>query len=372
VKRVPGSIRAEPARYAQSAERSAPARPGSGLDARNEGKSRAFFLNFDADDELADPSARTPSRATLARSRLLAERVRALLGPGDVIVPDPPDPAFRADGFDGRAWCPTPRALAALARAGARLPAAPPLAVLRRVNHRRFSLDLGRALADTRWIDARADLDRALAAPSPTGLWLLRRPFGVAGRGRLRLDPRRRDAVTERWIDATFAAGEGLEIAPWVERAGDFALHGYLPQAGDAIVGAPTIQRCDDDTGAWIDTLRAAPSDLADDERAALHRAAEEAASALRAAGYFGPLASMRFAIVTNAARSRSSHVARSTRVTRWDGPSGWATSGRIGIEPQRRRGRRGRRLVGSPLCPLRLCGSPLIAQGAGAGAGWP
>ncbi len=47
---------------------------------------RAWFFNFDADAELADPSARTPSRAAAARALMLIEKVRALLGPGDLVV----------------------------------------------------------------------------------------------------------------------------------------------------------------------------------------------------------------------------------------------------------------------------------------------
>ncbi|APR77786.1 Hypothetical protein A7982_03133 [Minicystis rosea] len=249
---------------------------------------RAWFFNFDADAELADPSARTPSRASLARARALVEKVRALLAPGDILVPDPPSDDALAAGCVGRAWCPTPRALDALTRAGARLPPTPSPATLRRVNHRRFSTDLGRALPQARWINTRADLDRTLAEPSPTGLWLLRRPFGFAGRGRLRLDPSRRDAVTERWIETTLAAGEGLEAAPWVERTFDCALHGHLSRQGTLVLGAPTVQRCDD-TGAWLGSDPAGAGDLAPGERLALVAAAEQAAEALREARYFGP-----------------------------------------------------------------------------------
>ena len=250
--------------------------------------SRAWFFNFDADAELADPSARTPSRASAARALALVEKVRALLGPGDLVVPDAANDAALAAGFLGRTWCPTPRALAALTRAGAHLPPAPSLATLRRVNHRRFSTDLGRALPEARWIDTRSALEHALAQPSPTGLWLLRRPFGFAGRGRLRFDPARRDAVTERWIEATLTAGDGLEIAPWVDRTGDYAIHGHLSRTGSLVIGAPTVQRCDD-TGAWISSDPANPSDLAPDERSALRHELERVAHALREADYFGP-----------------------------------------------------------------------------------
>jgi hypothetical protein len=248
---------------------------------------RAWFLNLDADAELEDPSARTPSRAVRARTEALVERLAGLLAPGDTIVADPPEAGVHA-GRDGRAWCPTPRALAALTSAGARLPESPPLSVLRRVNHRRFSADMGLALPGARWAETRSELDAALDAPSPTGLWLLRRPFGFAGRGRLRFDPARRDAVCERWIESSFASGEGVEVAPWVERDADFARHGFLARGGAITLGEPTVQRCDD-AGAWLASERAGEADLGGGERAALHEATREAAASLAEAGYFGP-----------------------------------------------------------------------------------
>lgn len=245
---------------------------------------RAWVLNFDAEAELADPSAHTPSRAVAARSRALIERVGGLLPPGDVVVTD--DTRLPEGAFEGRAWCPTPRALARLRRAGARVPEAPPLAVLRRVNHRRFSAELGQTLPGARYAASRAELDEAMAG-APAERWLLKRPFGFAGRGRLAVG-RALDAAAERWIAASFAAGEGLQVEPWVERAGDFGLHGYVPRAGDATLGEPTVQRCDAG-GAWIESGRAAAGDLGAGEREALRAAAVEAAAALGAAGYFGP-----------------------------------------------------------------------------------
>lgn len=250
---------------------------------------RAWFFNFDADDELADPSARTPSRAAIERARALAERptIRALLAPGDVIVPEPPGSGREAQGLAGRAWCPTPRALEALARAGVTPPEAPAMDVLRRVNHRRFSFDLGRALAGATWATTRAAVEHALGGRSPTGSWLLRRPFGFAGRGRLRFELARRDAAIDRWIDRSLASGEGIELAPWVDRLADFALHGHVSRPGTVVFGEPTVQRCDD-TGAWVESTRAI-DELARGEREALFLACETAATALRDAGYFGP-----------------------------------------------------------------------------------
>lgn len=267
---------------------------------------RAWLWNFDADDELADPSARTPSRAARARAEALsaAPSVRALLGPGDVILPDSAPRSIDLRGLSARAWCPTPRALAALRGAGASIPITPAFAALRRVNHRRFSFDLGRALAHARWATTTAEVLATLALPSPTGLWLLRRPFGFAGRGKLRLDPARRDAAIDRWIEASCASGEGLEIAPWVQRLADFALHGHLSKTGELVLGEPTTQRCDD-AGAWIESRRAEPAELSAREREALIHAATESARALSAAGYDGPFGVDAFRYVDDRGEAR-------------------------------------------------------------------
>ena len=245
---------------------------------------RAWLLNFDAEVELADPSARTMSRAMEARSQALVERVRGLLGPGDVVIV----PGIRVPDHVGRAWCPTPRAMAAIARAGARGPAAPTIAVIHRVNHRRFCADLGQMLPGARYVTSRAELDATLATSE--GAWVLKRPFGFAGRGRLRITGGLQctNAAARRWIETSLATGEGLQVEPWVERAGDFAMHGHVSATGELTLGDATSQRCDAG-GAWIASERAGEGELSALEHAALTSAAAEAAHALAAAGYFGP-----------------------------------------------------------------------------------
>jgi hypothetical protein len=249
-------------------------------------RARAWLLNFDAEDELASGAGHTSSRAVLARFAALAGRVGPLLGPGDVVV-DPaaptPLPALR-----GRAWCPTPAALRLLARVGATLPAAPPLTVLRRVNHRRFCADLGQTLPGARYVDTLDDVVAIVNNPSQTGPWLLKRPFGFAGRGRRRVRAGAVEPADRAWIEASIAAGEGLQIEPWVDLAGDVALHGFLAASGALVLGAPTVQRTDT-TGAWLASALAAPGDLAADEERALVEAADATAAALHDAGYFGP-----------------------------------------------------------------------------------
>ena len=186
-------------------------------------RARAWLLNFDAEDELARGAGHTPSRAVLARFAALAFRLGALLAPGDVIV-DPAAPLAPA-AFSGRAWCPTPAARRALERAGAVVPAAPALAVLRGVNHRRFCAALGQTLPGARYVDTLEDVVTLVNAPSRSGTWLLKRPFGFAGRGRKRLRAGAIDAADHAWIEASLATGDGLQIEPWVDLDGDDPAH---------------------------------------------------------------------------------------------------------------------------------------------------
>jgi hypothetical protein len=241
-----------------------------------------WVLNLDAETELANPGARTTARAVEARTAALVERLRDLLGPGGTVL----SPETRAHGVAGRAWCPTPRALALLARAGACPPAAPPLDVLRRVNGRRFCAELGQTLKGARYVTTRAELMETVA--SRPGAWLLKRPFGFAGRGRLRIVPGAGSDAEERWIAASLAGGEGLQVEPFVDRAGDFAVHGHLASTGALVLGEPTVQRCAP-MGAWVGTDRAPEGALSPAERTALLAAAQHTATALAAAGYFGP-----------------------------------------------------------------------------------
>ena len=170
--------------------------------------------------------------------------------------------------------------------AGATLPAAPPVEVIRRVNHRRFCAELGQTLEGARFVTTRAELAETVSALP--GDWLLKRPFGFAGRGRLRIVAGAVSEAEERWIAGSLARGEGLQVEPFVERAGDFALHGHLSSTGALTPGEPTAQRCSP-TGAWIGTYRAPEGALSASERAALVAAVEQTAGALAAAGYFGP-----------------------------------------------------------------------------------
>ncbi|MEM9696935.1 MAG: hypothetical protein AAGA56_30645, partial [Myxococcota bacterium] len=73
-----------------------------------------WVLNLDAELELRAHGRYVASRAVLARMALHLERLVGLVVEGDVVLPAGDVPPHA----QGRAWCPTPSAVAALARAG--------------------------------------------------------------------------------------------------------------------------------------------------------------------------------------------------------------------------------------------------------------
>jgi hypothetical protein len=243
----------------------------------------AWVLNLDAEYELEAPDAHTPSARTLQRMPELHRALAPLLGPMDVVLGD--EEAV-VGPCPGRAWCPTPRALRRLVKAGAMPVPAPDFAVLRRVNHRRFSAELGPTLPGARFVSTIEMLEEVLARESPTGQWLLKRPFGFAGRGRRRVARGPVDAAAMSWVHASFRAGDGLQVEPWVERIADYALHGFLSREGVTTLGQATRQRCDEN-GVWQKTEDA--DDLGPAEDAELRASALLASEALRGASYFGP-----------------------------------------------------------------------------------
>ena len=242
----------------------------------------AWVLNFDAEDELSSASHNSSAK-TNARIPALVRALGALVASRDIVLDDS---NRNANGYVGRAWCPTPRARAKLANAGAIPLAAPDVAILRRVNHRRFAADLGQPLPGARYVVDIDSLRDAIANETSTGHWLLKRPFGFAGRGRRRVAQGLLEPSAETWVQASLKDGEGLQVEPWVDRISDYALHGYLARNEMTTFGAPTHQECDE-TGAWKGTSRAI--DLDSETRDALFASATLVADALAKAGYLGP-----------------------------------------------------------------------------------
>lgn len=229
-----------------------------------------WVLNLDAEDELAARGAYTPSAGSAARVAAARDRARAVLAPGDALLEEVEDPA----GRPGRAWCPTPNALAALRAAGAVPPEAPSLDVLRRVNGRSFLAALGDDLPGARVLCTEADLARL----GPWA-WRLQREHWAAGRGARWLDGAAPTYEDLAWARASLRRGPVL-ARPRVEVRRGLVRHGWLEADGTLTLGVPCEQVCDRH-GQWIET-RPVPGVLDD-------ATAVRVGAALHAAGYFGP-----------------------------------------------------------------------------------
>ncbi|MGZ3477429.1 MAG: hypothetical protein ACXWUG_28665 [Polyangiales bacterium] len=226
----------------------------------------AWVLNLDADLELGGGPGYAPTKSVVAAMHVHAARLaETLLEPGDVWIE-----TADARGMIGRAFCPTPRAIAALERAGAIPEPHPPIDVLRRVNARSFCVS---GLPGARFVHERAEALEILAQKPPIGEhWRVKRNFGMAGRGQ---------RVIRGASDLSFVTDD-LQIEPNVTIEAEYAIHGFI--GTELVLGRLVRQRCDA-TGTWIS------SELAHDEavEARMHDEALAVATLLREAGYFGP-----------------------------------------------------------------------------------
>jgi hypothetical protein len=238
-------------------------------------------LNLDADFELAFGLGYAPKKS-VAEAMRHHTRSLGLVGAAELVVDDA-SAAGCAHGYAGRAFCPTPRALALLERTGATPEAHPSFDVLRRVNARAFCQGLGATLPDASF---ETTLEHATAKlrrePRIGSGWRVKRCWGMAGRGQRVVRPGEDAAFLTSWV-----AEGGVQIEPNVEVVRELGMHAMLTPSGALSIGALVTQTCDT-AGAWLDTK------LAD---AATNRAYEDAlrgeidrvGHALHAAGYFGP-----------------------------------------------------------------------------------
>jgi hypothetical protein len=240
---------------------------------------RAWLLNLDADHELRKPLGYQPNREVLGRVAEMIPLIIGLVRDGDAVIGRDAVPP----GAKGICWCPTPSALRQLARLGVKAPESPPFEVIRRVNHRRWCFALGGALAGSVWAREPADVRDAIGG-TPRD-WLLKRPHGMAGRGRRILQKGRLDPADVGWLAASFRE-DGVIVEPWVETVGELVVHGYVEPAGDVTIGAVCEQRVDRH-GRWLETVLNPALPAAD--RAGMLGTAEEVARALHVEGYFGP-----------------------------------------------------------------------------------
>lgn len=262
---------------------------------------RVWWLNLDAERELADPSARVPSQKVLQQLAARAARFapELCLGDGYVVAGRP---SGREDPSAGvLAWCPTPGALKDVAAAGFEPPIAPSADVLRAVNDRRFAFALARSAP---LVSVKERLSRLYPAtcafeaarsfqigipaeelPEPVRL---KRRFGFAGKGQRRHPAGRlaaADASTLQWLQMAVRQG-GFVLEPEVEMELELSLHGLVDQ--ELLLGRLCEQRCDA-FGAPLEVLPAGPGRVSSALEDGLREAAWQAASSLRDAGYFGP-----------------------------------------------------------------------------------
>jgi hypothetical protein len=247
----------------------------------------AWILNLDAELELARArSGYVAPRKLLAQLAEHGKSSRELLGPGDVLLDETLlSPAEQPPtGLIGRAWCPTPLAVAALRAFGVEPEPHPDAALLRRVNHRLFAHELGGGLPGQAYVRSREQLLAHVGNFEQR--FLLKRPLSFAGRGQLRiLGP-----LSEKqwsWVDVSLGR-DGLLLEPLVEITLELSLHGFIWRDGRFELGHICRQLVGA-RGAFQGVRRAHDSELEAGERSAFLEQSERVADALLRAGYFGP-----------------------------------------------------------------------------------
>lgn len=247
--------------------------------------SLAWLLNLDAELELDDARRYRTSPTMEARIATLVPHMTQLLRPLDRVIGRDPDLSVCTGAF---AFCPTPSARERIAAAGLTPPAAPDPTLLARVNGRAFCAALGQTLPGAAYVRSMDELNDVLAAPSPSGAWVLKRELAFAGRERRRVDGNRLDVPTEGFARRSFARGQGLQVEPWVARTDDFARHGYVLRSGRILTGPIMRQHCDE-RGAWQASEPLTGGDLEPADARALALSVSLAGEKLAEAGYFGP-----------------------------------------------------------------------------------
>jgi hypothetical protein len=183
----------------------------------------------------------------------------------------------------GRAFCPTPRALALFRRLGVEPEPHPSVEVLRRVNSRAFCAELGQNLSGALFAESVDEVLSTLAEAPPIGRqWRAKRAHGMAGRGQRPIAPGRASDADVAYLRASIERDGGIQIEPEVDIVRELAMHATLSSDGTTRVGRLLEQRCDP-TGQWVE------SRALEDDMPVLRAEVERVATALHAAGYFGP-----------------------------------------------------------------------------------
>jgi hypothetical protein len=242
-----------------------------------------WLLNLDADLELQDPATYRDLALPPERLRELQSRMFDLVAADDVMIGS----QLVASADVVQAFCPTPTALARIAALGLVPPCAPPFAVLRRVNDRRFCAELGQTLPRANFIEDMQALEQHIEQPSPSGSYVIKRAFSFAGREQRRVHGSVLDASTRGFCERSFKRNEGVQIEPWVERLADYSKHGHVGRDGKLLIGTTRGQQIDP-MGRFQQMLPDAIT-ITEPEDATLTANATLVGAALHNAGYFGP-----------------------------------------------------------------------------------
>ena len=261
---------------------------------------KVWVLNLDAEEELATERVYRPKQQTLQLVRTKRELLRgSLVQPGDLILDgDTPAPDLRrALEREARVllWSPTPSAQGLARSHGFEVPRAPAVDCLREVNARSFAAALHQALQTEEL--ATGDLQKVvvaslesalevLARPAKLG-WLVRRPFGAAGRGRRRFHSGAQGEGEQAWLRASLVLG-ALVIEPLVRVEREFTRSGHVDARGHVTQRTPCLQATDSN-GAWMESQAARSADLPAELDVRLDEAFFAAGLELHRAGYFGP-----------------------------------------------------------------------------------
>jgi hypothetical protein len=239
----------------------------------------AWVLNQDAELEMAR-SGYTPSAQLLAQLAQHGAAAETLLGPDDVLVEHG---RHLGSQFVGRAWCPTPLALAKLRAVGVQPEPHPTAEVLRRVNHRKFAFELGGGLHDQHYVTT---LDQAQALVGTPQTWMCKRPLAFAGRGQLRVNASL-DEKQQQWVDASLRS-DGFIMEPLVTPLLEVSLHGFVWRDLRFELGRVCVQNVSE-RGVYRGVRLAQEHELDAFERSLFFASAQKVAHALGTAGYFGP-----------------------------------------------------------------------------------
>lgn len=183
-------------------------------------------------------------------------------------------------------WGWTPQLLHFAKRAGLHTQA-PPLAAVQLVNSKKFSHHLEKnlhiALPHAAWIDDIQALPTALEALN--GPWILKDPWGVSGRGQRRGEGNSLSPALRRWAENLISNQGGLLLEPRLTIHRELSLHFQIkPDQTVHFIGTCGL------ISGKEGTLRALEVQQATDVPPAIFDGAHQAAQAVAAQGYFGPL----------------------------------------------------------------------------------